>query len=61
MWRKRQVEQLMILEQEREMDKFLTFLLNDTELDIDAVRCLFLDQYPEEQPYMESFINDYIS
>jgi hypothetical protein len=61
MWRKREVEQLRIMEEQRAMDEFLTFLLEDRELDIDQVRFLFLEQYPHEEYYMESFISDYLS
>lgn len=61
MWRKREVEQVRIMEEQRAMDEFLTFLLEDRELDIDQVRFLFLEQYPHEENYMESFISDYLS
>lgn len=61
MWRKREVEQVRIMEEQRAMDEFLTFLLEDRELDIDQVRFLFLEQYPHEEYYMESFISDYLS
>lgn len=61
MWRKREVEQVRIMEEQRAMDEFLTFLLGDRELDIDQVRFLFLEQYPHEEYYMESFISDYLS
>jgi len=61
MWRKRQVEQAIMMEEQRSMDEYLTFLINDNELDVDQVRFLFLQQYPHEEHYMESFISDYLS
>ena len=61
MWRKREVEQARILQEQRSMDEYLAFLINDRELDIDQVRFMFLEQYPYEEHYMESFISDYLS
>lgn len=61
MWRKREVEQVRIMEEQRAMDDYLSFLLNDRELDVDTVRAMFLEQYPHEEYYMESFISDYLS
>lgn len=61
MWRKREVEQARLLQEQRAMDEYLSFLMNDSELDIDQVRFLFLEQYPQEEYYMESFISDYLS
>lgn len=61
MWRKREVEQARLLQEQRVMDDYLAFLMNDSELDIDQVRFLFLEQYPQEEYYMESFISDYLS
>ena len=61
MWRKREIEQARIIQEQRAMDEYLSFLLNDEKLDVDQVRFMFLDQYPHEEYYMESFITDYLS
>lgn len=61
MWRKREIEQARIIQEQRAMDEYLSFLLNDEELDVDQVRFMFLEQYPHEEYYMESFITDYLS
>ncbi len=60
MWRKRQVEQAMLMEEQRAMDEYLTTLLSDGELDVDTVRHLFLQQYPGEEYYMENFISEFL-
>ena len=57
MWRKRQTEQLMLLQTQGEMENFLGLLIHDTEYVIDDVRVLFLDQFPGE----EDFFNEYVS
>lgn len=61
MWRKREIEQARILEEQRAMDEYLSFLLNDEDLDVNQVRFMFLEQFPFEEHYMESFITDYLS
>ena len=61
MWRKREVEQLMIREQQRDMEAYLVRMLEDTELDVDVVRELFLEQFPGEEHFFVDFLNDYLS
>lgn len=61
MWRKREVEQLKIYEQQRDMEAYLVRMLEDTELDVDVVRELFLDQFPGEEYFFAEFLEDYLS
>ena len=61
MWRKRQTLQLERVQLETEMDNFLSRLLNNENLDIDNIREIFLEQFPNEELHMESFIHDFLS
>jgi hypothetical protein len=60
MWRKREVEQLIMLEAQREMEAYLSRLLNDTELDIEQVRYMFEEQYPGEEQFFDNFLGDFL-
>lgn len=61
MWRKREVMQLERAQLETEMDNFLSRLLNNENMNIDDVRELFLEQFPNEELHMESYITDFLS
>jgi len=61
MWRKREVMQLERAQLETEMDNFLSRLLNNENMNIDNVRELFLEQFPNEELHMESYITDFLS
>ena len=61
MWRKREIMQLERVQLETEMDNFLSRLLNNENKNIDDIRELFLEQFPNEENHMESFITDFLS
>lgn len=59
MFRKRQVEQAMIMAQEREMEQYLNLMLDNHAMNVDEVREMFLQQYPHEYQFLEDYIEDY--
>ena len=61
MWRKREIIQLERAQLEIEMDNFLSRLLNNENINIDDIRELFLEQFPNEGLHMESYITDFLS
>ena len=58
MWRKRQTEQMMLLQNQGEMENFLGLLVHDTEYVIDDVRVLFLDQFPGEELFFDEYVSN---
>ena len=58
MWRKRQTEQMLLLQTQGEMENFLGLLIHDTEYVIDDVRVLFLDQFPGEEHFFDEYVSN---
>jgi hypothetical protein len=58
MWRKRQTEQMMLLQTQGEMENYLGYLIHNTEYVIDDVRVLFLEQFPGEEDYFDEYVSN---
>jgi hypothetical protein len=58
MWRKRQTEQMMLLQNQGEMENYLGYLVHNTEYVIDDVRVLFLEQFPGEEDYFDEYVSN---
>ena len=58
MWRKRQTEQMMLLQNQNEMENFLSLLIHDTAYEIDDVRSLFLEQFPDEELFFDEYVSN---
>lgn len=58
MWRKRQTEQMMLLQHQGEMENFLGLLIHDTAYEIDDVKVLFLDQFPGEEHFFDEYVSN---
>ena len=58
MWRKRQTEQMMLLQNQGEMENFLGLLVHDTAYEIDDVKVLFLDQFPGEEYFFDEYVSN---
>ena len=58
MWRKRQTEQMMLLQNQGEMENYLGYLVHNTEYVIDDVRVLFLDQFPGEEHFFDEYVSN---
>jgi hypothetical protein len=58
MWRKRQTEQMMLLQNQGEMENYLGYLVHNTEYVIDDVRVLFLEQFPGEEHFFDEYVSN---
>jgi hypothetical protein len=58
MWRKRQTEQMMLLQNQGEMENYLGLLVHDTSFEMDDVRALFLDQFPGEEHFFDEYVSN---
>jgi hypothetical protein len=58
MWRKRQTEQMMLLQNQGEMENYLGYLVHNTEYVIEDVRVLFLEQFPGEEDYFDEYVSN---
>ncbi len=58
MWRKRQTEQVMLLQNQGEMENYLGYLVHNTEYVIDDVRVLFLEQFPGEEDFFDEYVSN---
>jgi hypothetical protein len=58
MWRKRQTEQMMLLQNQGEMENYLGYLVHNTEYVIDDVRVLFLEQFPGEEDFFDEYVSN---
>lgn len=60
MFRKRQTEQVMIQQNEREMDQYLGTLVHDSEYELEDVKMLFLEEYPGEESYFDEYVSNHV-
>lgn len=59
MFKSRKTEQFNLITQEREMHHYLSTVLEGNS-DIDLVRELFLEAFPNQEDYFDDFIIDYL-
>jgi hypothetical protein len=52
---------MIFIQEQQAMDDYLSRLMNESDVDIDTVRFLFLEQFPGKEDYMETYINDFLS
>lgn len=60
MFKSKRTEQARLMGLEREMESFLYRLLEDDQLDIEAVMDTFMEMYPGEQQFLEDQIEEYL-
>jgi len=60
-FRSSRTEQMIFIQEQQAMDDYLSRLMNESDVDIDTVRFLFLEQFPGKEDYMETYINDFLS
>lgn len=59
MFKSKFTEQASLIQLEREMESFLNLLLEDSEIDIDTARDLFLQQFEGEEGFFEDYVESY--
>ncbi len=60
MWRKRQTEQMMLLQNQGEMENYLGHLIHDTEYVIEDVKSLFLHQFPGQEHLFDEYVSNHV-
>lgn len=59
MFKSKFTENAGLVQLEREMESFISLLLEDNEIDVDDAREVFLEQFEGEEHFFDNYVDNY--
>lgn len=59
MFKSKFTENAGLIQLEREMESFISLLLEDNEIDVDDARVVFLEQFEGEEHFFDNYVDNY--